>query len=321
MQDLSTTILTPQDYPLDYAIAAWLHAHSSSPRTLRAYQDTFSSFRAALDRAGLAVTSAPRDVALVLQGWASAGDASASTHNQRLAIISSFYRFAQRRQLLQVDNPAQLVDRCKVQAYASAVPLSAASVTTSLRAIDRSTLAGKRDYALLAVALHTGRRVAELADLRRGDVAVEADRVTLTFTHAKGGKVMRDTLPVAVGRALLAYLAVLDHLEPGALIPAGSGQGVADTPLWVSRSRSLHGQHPLTSRAISLICADRLGTSKVHALRHTFARTMEDAGAKVSEIQARLGHSSLATTGRYLAALHSAENTHAETLAALFGVE
>ncbi len=47
---------------------------------------------------------------------------------------------------------------------------------------------------------------------------------------------------------------------------------------------------------------------------------MEDSGAKVSDIQARLGHTSLATTGRYLAALKQAENTHGETLAELFGI-
>jgi integrase len=46
-------------------------------------------------------------------------------------------------------------------------------------------------------------------------------------------------------------------------------------------------------------------------------RALEDAGAKVSEIQARLGHESLATTGRYLAALRADENPHADALAAL----
>jgi hypothetical protein len=47
---------------------------------------------------------------------------------------------------------------------------------------------------------------------------------------------------------------------------------------------------------------------------------METLGAKVSDIQARLRHASLQTTGRYLAALGSAENTHGEARAALFGV-
>jgi integrase len=48
---------------------------------------------------------------------------------------------------------------------------------------------------------------------------------------------------------------------------------------------------------------------------------MEDAGAKVSDIQARLGHSSLATTGRYLQALRRSQNTEADALAELFGLD
>jgi integrase len=41
----------------------------------------------------------------------------------------------------------------------------------------------------------------------------------------------------------------------------------------------------------------------------------------VSDIQARLGHTNLATTGRYLVALKKAENQHSEALAKLFGLE
>jgi integrase/recombinase XerC len=48
---------------------------------------------------------------------------------------------------------------------------------------------------------------------------------------------------------------------------------------------------------------------------------MEDAGAKVSDIQARLGHNSLATTGRYLAALRRADNLYADELARLMGFD
>lgn len=60
---------------------------------------------------------------------------------------------------------------------------------------------------------------------------------------------------------------------------------------------------------------------QVHALRHTFAKAMEDSGAKVSEIRARLRHSSLATTGRYLAALSQADNANADAIVGLFGIE
>ena len=204
------------------------------------------------------------------------------------------------------------MDRRKVYAYAHAVALTPQAVTKALRKINRETVAGKRDYALLAVAFHTGRRVAEIAGLRWGHIQIEDNRVTLTFPHAKGGKVMRDTLPVAVGRTLLDYLqaAYGDDLSTLA----------SEAPIWLSFSRVVQGT-PLTVRSISNLCEKYLGTGKAHVLRHTFARAMEDAGAKVSEIQSRLGHASLATTGRYLAALHSAENTHGEDLARMFGME
>ena len=84
---------------------------------------------------------------------------------------------------------------------------------------------------------------------------------------------------------------------------------------------SPHAGHPLTTQAIADMGLAHLGTSKAHATRPTFAQTMEQVGAKVSDIQARLGHSNLPTTGEYLAALHSAYNPQAEELAALFGAE
>jgi integrase len=71
---------------------------------------------------------------------------------------------------------------------------------------------------------------------------------------------------------------------------------------------------PITSQAIADICLRHLKTSKVHRLRHTFAWTMEQHGAKTSEIQRRLGHKSIATTSLYLQALTSEENPFAEAI-------
>jgi integrase len=303
--------------PLQLALAAWIDAksrRSGSAKTHKAYAETMASFQAALDQVGLTLESDPTAVATVAQGWAGVGErgqVAPATYNQRLAIISSFYSFARKRGFLHIENPISRVERRSVHLYAEAEALDRDDVRAGLAAIDRATLAGQRDYALLSVALLTGRRLNEIADLRWRHVRVaQSGTVTLHF-KAKGSKTMRDTLPRAVGQALLSYLrafygAAFESLE-------------ASAPLWVSLSRQNYGAalHP---NWLERIARRRLGIH-FHALRHTFARTLEDAGAKVSDIQARLGHESLATTGRYLAALRRDENPHADALAAMFGMQ
>lgn len=90
------------------------------------------------------------------------------------------------------------------------------------------------------------------------------------------------------------------------------------TPLFVSLSRNSYG-NALSLVSLSAICKSRLGESSIHTLRHTFAHEMETQGATVTEIQQRLGHSSLATTGRYLSKLASPENKHVSKLSKAFG--
>jgi site-specific recombinase XerD len=76
----------------------------------------------------------------------------------------------------------------------------------------------------------------------------------------------------------------------------------------------------MTAGGIQQMVERRLGTHP-HALRHSFAHGMRRAGAKDSEVQARLDHSNLATTGRYLAQLDKAENPYAGALADMFDGE
>lgn len=298
--------------PLDLAIAAWLDAkagRSNSPNTLRAYQTALGGFRAALHGAGLDLCSDGRTVALAAQGWAGQGSPAPATYNQRLAILSSFYAFGRKRGLLDCDNPVNLIERRPVQAYAT---VSAPNVRSALASIDRSDLAGLRDYAILAIALTTGRRVAELAGLRWRDLHVEGERVKLSFARTKGGKTAANVLPGAPARALMVYLA--------AAYGAGLGSLAPDAPIWLRLDRAAPVRAALSTRSLETIAQSRLGVH-FHALRHTFAKTMEASGAKVSEIQAQLGHENLQTTGRYLAALRSAENAHGEQIAAALGIE
>jgi site-specific recombinase XerD len=267
-------------------------------------------------KGGLDLDSEPTIVATLAQGYAGQSttgeEVSPATINQRLAILSSFYTYAQKRDVLE-RNPITLVDRRPVQHKDAALPLEQADVQTLLQAIDRADVHGARDYALLSVLLVTGRRSNELANLRYGDIRFKGKNATaITWLRCKGAKVMYDELPTSTTQALLAYL----HKAYGAQL-AGLDK---DAPVWVSVSRHNAGK-AISAQAIADICEQRLGTSKVHATRHTFAAAMEAAGAKLSDIGARLGHHDLKTTSEYMKRMHSAEHAYADKIEVLFGID
>jgi integrase len=212
--------------------------------------------------------------------------------------------------LLSGRNPIDLLQRRRVQDWAHAKRLTPQHVRRGLAAIDRSTLVGQRDYAILSAGLATSRRLAEMAGLRWSDLSIADESEVRVSFRAKGDKIMADILPAGVARAVMRYLRTAYGDDLSGLPP--------DAPVWISLSDNHYRQH-LSASAIAEISHQHLGTN-FHTLRHTFAYTMEDAGAKISEIQARLGHSSLATTGRYLVALRAAENPHAEKVADLLGL-
>src|SRR5260370_22585271 len=198
---------------LELAIVAWLDAkgnRSKSIKTWTAYRDNLSSFRAALQSNGVDLDGDPRAVALAAQGWAGHSvkdrDVSPATYKQRVACVASFYTYARKQGIFERENPIGRVERRRVQGYAHASAIDVTELKDRLKAIPRETVEGKRDYALLNVALNTGRRLSELAGLRWCDVQITGDRALVTWQRAKGGKVMSDKLPAPVTRALVEYL-------------------------------------------------------------------------------------------------------------------
>jgi len=335
---VSVSTLT-SGYTLDQVIAVWLHQKArgkTDSRTYRVYRDTLASLRETLRLAGFDLdTPDLTTLETAVQGWARQQrqvdrktgrivdrPVASTTFNHRLAVASSFFTFARKRHLLRTDNPVDALDWDHVQSYAHAEALDADDVARCLDAIDRSTLLGLRDYALLLLAFNTGRRLAELAAMRWGHLALHgAHNVTVTFPHAKGDKIMRDDLARSVADALLTWLrgyygATLAELP-------------ADAPVWVTLShQSRYGDpygQPLSVRGIGYVVervfkplAGTKKVTKVHALRHTFTHEMMAVGAPVEVIQQRLGHANIATTQRYMGELTSGHNPHAEALAARF---
>src|SRR5262245_36224876 len=168
---------------LDGCVAAWLKNKSErtgSTKTKRAYGDTINGFRAMLQAAQpvpLDLDSTDyRALRIAAEIYASGNGVSPATFNQRLAILSSFYTYAIKQEVVD-KNPIKLIDRRPVQEKDAALPMSDTEIAQALAAIDRRALEGLRDYALLSLAVTTGRRARELASLVWGDVRLTAKKM------------------------------------------------------------------------------------------------------------------------------------------------
>jgi len=303
---------------LDQCIAAWLDAkkgRSGSEKTATAYRDGLTEFRDLLASTGRDLNADASIIAPLAQGWAQMSKregetVSPSTYNQRLAILSSFYRYAIKHEVLG-DNPITRVERHIGPKKDAAHPIDPSGVKSGLKQIDRSTLEGKRDYALLSIALATGRRVSELANLRYGHIQKQGDTALIIWQRCKGNKQMTDTLQTKTTDALYEYLY--------AVYGKDLYQAAKESPVWISFSDRNKGE-AISARTLQRVCEKYLGTSKMHATRHTWAVTMHKKGATLAEIGRGLGHSNLKTTSDYLEEHLGNTNKYAATLEAEFGI-
>ncbi len=333
----NTSVQTYQ-FTLDSAILEWLKqkeaTNSGSQKTYKAYEETMFAFRGFLNAKGYDLLDNPIDITRIATHWANmrlparlkkdgtpstrfdpSSPVSNSTYNQRLAILSSFYTFLNDtyKPNPPIENPIASVKKKKVDVYAEVQPLREDETTEGLERINRDTKQGMRDYALLMVALATGRRASELAGLRWEHVQVTGKRkqkITLTFPHCKGNKSMRDQLDEEQSAILLEYL----HAQYGKDLMSLAG----DAPIWVSYSRRNYGR-AIGVDTLSNICIEVFDTGKVHALRHTFVDRMIEQGAPLTEVAFRVGHTDVKLTQRYANKVRGDLNPFSEKLTASYG--
>jgi site-specific recombinase XerD len=306
---------------LDQCILAWISAkrgRSDSPKTEKAYRDTLTQFRAMLQSTRRDLDSDPGIVAPLAQGWAGhsnggtrRAEVTPATYNQRLAILSSFYAYAIKNDVLAY-NPIERVERRNPHKQYQAQPIATGRVKSGLASIDRSTFAGKRDYALLSVALATGKRLSEVTNIRYGDLQKQGDTCVIAWPRCKGNKRLDpDVLKERTTRALYDYLYAAFGTELGTL--------ANDARIWLSDS-DRNRRQPIDTRTVQRVSMKYLGTSKVHATRHTWAVAMMHQNATLAQIGKRLGHSNLKTTSDYLDELSVQENPHAAAIEELFDI-
>lgn len=274
----------------------------TSPHTMRSYRDAFTlllRFLAGRLRRSVAALDfgdlSPEHVLAFLHHLESDRRNSVATRNARLAAVHSFARFAAAghpehlalcQQLLAV--PFKRT-RTRIVEY-----LEADELRALLDAPDRTTLDGRRDHALLLALFNTGARVQELLDLRPCDL-----QIVRPFQVRLRGKGRKERLcplwPHTVD--LLRALMTEGNVDPAATQPLF--RNARGQPLTRFGVRYILRKHAERARST----ASTLTSKRVHphAMRHTTAVHLLQAGVDLVTISHWLGHASVETTNRYAA--------------------
>jgi len=291
------TLLAPslQSYFTDYA-----HAQRDlSPNTIATYRDTWRL----LIKYATATRGIPADkidLALIdanlvtgfLDHLQSTRGNGAATRNARLTAIRAVMGFAL------PDHP----EHANTIARVLAVParrrptptvefLSSTEADALLAAPNTSTWTGRRDQALLTLAVQTGLRVSELTSLTTRDIH------TGTGAHVtcmgKGRRHRATPLTPTTLTVLEPFLTERASRPGDALFPGPHGQHLSRDAL--ERRLAKH-------RTAAAATCPSLRTKHItmHTLRHTTAMRLLQAGIDVSVIALWLGHQNTASTDCYL---------------------
>lgn len=213
--------------------------------------------------------------------------------NQRLSAIRSFFRYVACSEPTHADQIRQVLAIPNRRYDRALVPyLTEEEVDALLNATDRSRLLGRRDYALILLAVSTGLRVAEITGLRWDDVQFEGGPHVRCC--GKGRKERCTPLTKDVARVIQAW-----HKESR---PDNKRQFVFLSSRGGRLSRD-GVQYALTkySKLASKNCSS-LNSKRIspHVLRHTTAMFLLHSNLDRSLIALWLGHERLETTQVYI---------------------
>lgn len=276
-----------------------LQQRQVSPHTVASYRDTFRLLLRFLQqrrgKSPSAVTLDDLDATLIgefLDHVEHTRGNTARTRNVRLAAVHSFVRY------VSLCEPG-CADRChRILAIPAKrherVPIAflcPEEIDALLAAPDAATWIGRRDRALLLLAMQTGLRVSELTHLRCDQVILGAG--AHVRCDGKGRKqrstpLRRDTIAV-----ITAWLRERNGLPAEPVFPSIRGAVLSRDAVerLVARHVSTAEQHCVTLKGKRVT---------PHVLRHTTAMDLLRHGVDRSVIALWLGHESVETTQMYL---------------------
>lgn len=219
------------------------------------------------------------------------GRCKPTTVQAYIMAIKQFFKWTEEEGIY--PNIAKNVKGAKLDTEHKKDELTGAQVRTLLGSIDRTTLTGKRDYALICLMVTTGMRDIEIhrADIK--DLRTLGD-FTALYYQGKGRAEKAEFKKIAdpVEEAIRDYLNARKESDE-------------TQPLFISTAHRNSGDR-LTTKSISRIVKGRLVDAgfdsprwTAHSLRHTAATLSLLNGASVEEVQQMLDHTNINTTMIY----------------------
>lgn len=271
----------------------------ASPHTIAAYRDTvrlllrYTQQCAGKNPADLDFTDldAPL-IGAFLTHLETDRNNSVTTRNTRLTAIHSLFRYA----ALHVPEHAALIARvlaipAKRHDHPTVCFLTRDEISAVLSSPDTSSWTGRRDHALLLVAVQTGLRVSELTRLRINDI--ELGTGPHLRCHGKGRKDRCTPLTRQTVDVLREWLTERGGNATDPIFPTRRGTHLSRDA--VERLVTKHAQ------IAAQTCPSLAGKNITpHVLRHSAAMALLHSGVDITVIALWLGHESPVTTRVYL---------------------
>ena len=234
-------------------------------------------------------------------------DHKPSTVQNYIMALKQFFKWTEDEGVY--PNIAKNVKGAKLDTEHKKDELTTAQVKKLIGSIDRSTLTGKRDYAMITLMVTTGMRTIEVERADIQDLRTLGD-FTALYYQGKGHQEKAEfkKVPAPVEDAIRDYLNARKEADE-------------TQPLFISTANRNKGER-LTTRSISRIVKDRLVSAGLdsprwtaHSLRHTTATQNLLNGGSIEETQQLLGHTNISTTMIYAHHIEKAKRQAEERIA------
>ena len=294
-----------QTADISQAMQSWVLFIEGTPKTVETYTRAIRQFHK-WTRANGITQPTKEDIRAYRDELA--GRCKPATVNSYLMAIKQFYKWLEEEGITQ--NVAKNIKAAKLTKEHKKDELTPAQAQKLIGSIDRTTLTGKRDYAIICLMLTTGCRDIEIARANVGDIRTLGD-FTALYYQGKGRAERAEFKKIAepVEEAIRDYL---------------NARGKADDiqPLFISTANRNSGAR-LTTKSISRIVKGRLVAAgfdsprwTAHSLRHTAATTALLNGSSIEEVQQMLDHTNINTTMIYSHHIDKAKRQAEQLIAA-----